>query len=176
MNGPGDRAARRGRKDPGVMAEVRGGDDAMFRQVGWLCDAGMVAEVSGRCDDYSLYIAADADSSHGGVREFGNTQGDIDPFVDKISVAVEQDEVHRNGREGVEIGVDDGTKDLFAADRRCGQRERPSWGGAVTRGGHLRLLDIDENAAAGGRITLADLAQLDRAGGAMKEFGADLVL
>ena len=40
----------------------------------------------------------------------------------------------------------------------------------------IGLLEIDQHAAAGGGVALAGLAQLERAGGAMKQFGADMRL
>ena len=43
-------------------------------------------------------------------------------------------------------------------------------------GRQVGLLEVDQDAAAGGGVTLAGLAELDRARGAMKQLGADMRL
>ena len=148
----------------------------MLRQIAGLVDAGMLGEIARGCDDHAPDVAADPNGHHGGVRQLGDAQGDVDPFLDQIGVAVEQDEIDRYGREGFEIGIDDGTQDLLAADRRRRHGQRTPRGGLLARRHHLGFLQIDENTAARGGIALADLTQLDRAGGTVKQRGADLLL
>jgi hypothetical protein len=96
---------------------MRGGHDAMLRQIAGLVDAGMLGEIARGCDDHAPHVAADPNGHHGAVRQLGDAQGDVDPFLNQIGVAVEQDEIDRYGREGFQIGIDDGTLTIFPVRR-----------------------------------------------------------
>ena len=163
-----------GLKSSPTNIDPRVGQDNASGRIFDLCCRGLVRVTPEM--DYAPDVATDPNGHHGGVRQLSDAQGDVDPFLDQIGVAVEQDEIDRHGREGFEIGIDDGAQDFLAADRRRRHGQRTPRGGLLACRHHLGFPQIDENAAARGGIALADLAQLDRAGGTVKQWGADLLL
>ena len=90
LDRPGDGTPPCGRRHPGVTPEMRGGHDAVLRQIAELVDVGMLGEIARGCDDHAPDVAADPNSHHGPVRQLGDAQGDIDFFLDQIGVAVER--------------------------------------------------------------------------------------
>ena len=110
------------------------------------------------------------------IRQMRDAQRDVDAFVDQVDLAVEQIEPHRHGRMFVHESVEHRPQDIFAGDDRRGQRQRAARGRAFAGRSDIGLLEIDQHAAAGGGVALAGLAQFERAGGAMKQFSADMLL
>ena len=104
-----------------------------------------------------------------------DAQRDIDAFIDQVDRPVEQIESRRHRLMFVHEGVEHRPQDIFAGDDRRGKRQRAARRRAFAAGDNVGLLEIDQDAAAGGDIALAGLAQLERAGGAMKQFGPDML-
>src|SRR6266446_3872584 len=105
-----------------------------------------------------------------------NTQGGIDAFIDQVYRPVEQQELCRHRRKGVEKVVQDRTQHLLAAENgRCegksAARARP-----LACRQHIGLIETGQQASAGGSIALADFAQLVRACRAMEKLHADTAL
>src|SRR3954471_20775586 len=66
LDRPGDGTPPCWRKDPGIPPEMRGGHDAMLRQIAGLVDARMLGKIARGCDDYAPHVATDPNGHHGG--------------------------------------------------------------------------------------------------------------
>jgi hypothetical protein len=131
----------------------------MLGQIGRLDDAGVLGQIARRSDDDPLDVAAHPHRDHRGVRQLADPQGHIDPLLDEVGVAVQQDQIHRNGRIGFKIGVDNRPQDFLAADRRSGDRQSAARSRAFIQDAQVRLLQIDQDASTGGRVAFSRFAE-----------------
>ena len=149
-------------------------DDLVFGNICGLTDDRMPRQIVRRGgDDATNFAKPDRDEV--GIRKMRDAQRDVDAFVDQVDRPVEQIEPHRYHRILVHEGVEHRPQNVFAGNDRRGKRERAARRRAFAAGNNVGFLEIDQHAAAGGDIAFAGFAQLERAGGAMKQFGADML-
>ena len=103
-----------------------------------------------------------------------DAQGEIDPFLDQIDEAIQQEKPSRNGRIEIEKIVEDGPQHLLATDWRRRKGQHSARGRAFACSEHVGFLEIDEHPAAGRSIAFARLAQFQRTRCPMQQFNTDM--
>ncbi|MGY3419788.1 hypothetical protein ACVWZW_000263 [Bradyrhizobium sp. F1.13.4] len=105
-----------------------------------------------------------------------DAERDVDPLLDQIDGAIEQQEFCRHGRIGVEKRIEDRPQHHLARHHRGSDREQAA--GCRARPGRdiVSLLQFGEHAATDRDIALALLAQLDRTCGPVQQLGTDPLL
>src|SRR6516165_8898650 len=98
-----------------------------------------------------------------------DTQRDIDAFIDQVHKPVEQIEVRRHRRVGVEEVIEDRAQYPLAASDRRRQSKRAARRRSLACGQNIGLLEISEHAPASGGVALAGFAQFDKARRAMEK-------
>src|SRR3954447_14924276 len=105
-----------------------------------------------------------------------DAERDVDPLLDQIDRAIEQQEFCRHGRIGIEKRIED--RPQHHLTRHHGRSDREQAAGRRARPGRdvVGLLQFGEHAPTDRDIALALLAQLDGACGPVQQLGTDPLL
>jgi len=121
--------------------QVRHRNDLVFCEIGGLFDFRVRGQIARRCR-YDTPNLAQPDRHVCGIRQMGNSQGNIDALVDQANWPIQQEQSDRNGRIGVYEGVQNRAQDVFACRNWGRYCQRAARGRSLARRNKISFLEV----------------------------------